>query len=270
MKNSGRDSEGCDQIGLVSEYVLKILASSDIAAREAHIFSCPDCLHELELLDPLVDFFVSWPTDVLRPTRSLQERLAVIIGAETGSEPVFPTKRLWVEPEWEQVAPGISCKIFAADEERDFVSMLVRLDPGGQYPPHIHAGVEQLHLLDGELWIDDRKLYPGDYNRAEPGGGDKRVWSETGCTCVLVTSTRDKLLATGSSSSDHPIVQFEVVRKDKAWLAKHPAGFAVKFPTKEAAITYAREVAMHTESSQLVVYGATGSIESREKFDEAT
>ena len=25
------------------------------------------------------------------------------------------------------------------------------------------------------------------------GAGDNRVWSETGCTCVLVTSTRDVL-----------------------------------------------------------------------------
>ena len=71
--------------------------------------------------------------------------------------------------------------------------MLVRLDPGAHYPPHTHAGVEELHLLDGELWIDDRKLYPGDYNRAQRGTGDKRVWSETGCTCVLITSTEDAL-----------------------------------------------------------------------------
>jgi anti-sigma factor ChrR (cupin superfamily) len=73
------------------------------------------------------------------------------------------------------------------------VSMLVRLAPGAEYPPHVHAGVEELHLLDGELWIDERKLYPGDYQRAEPGTGDTRVWSETGCTCVLITSTRDLL-----------------------------------------------------------------------------
>ena len=73
----------------------------------------------------MADSFVSWPTDVLRPAASLQERLA--------------------------------------------------------------------HRIDGELWIDDRKLYPGDYNRAEPGTGDKRVWSETGCTCVLITSTKDIL-----------------------------------------------------------------------------
>lgn len=41
--------------------------------------------------------------------------------------------------------------------------------------------------------IDDRKLHPGDYNRGEPGTSDGRVWSETGCTCVLVTSFHDIL-----------------------------------------------------------------------------
>jgi anti-sigma factor ChrR (cupin superfamily) len=69
----------------------------------------------------------------------------------------------------------------------------VKLLPNVEYPPHMHAGVEELHLLEGELWIDSRKLFPGDYNRGEPGTGDKRVWSETGCTCVLITSAKDPL-----------------------------------------------------------------------------
>lgn len=60
-------------------------------------------------------------------------------------------------------------------------------------PYHRHAGVEELYLLHGELMIDNKKLYPGDYNRAEAGTADQRVWSETGCTCVLLTSTRDVL-----------------------------------------------------------------------------
>ena len=49
--------------------------------------------------------------------------------------------------------------------------MLVRLAPGASYPAHTHAGVEELHLLDGELWIDERKLFPGDYNYGAPGSG---------------------------------------------------------------------------------------------------
>jgi anti-sigma factor ChrR (cupin superfamily) len=71
--------------------------------------------------------------------------------------------------------------------------MLVRLAPGARYPAHTHADVEELHLLHGELWIDARKLGAGDYNRGAPGAGDDRVWSETGCTCLLVTSTKDLL-----------------------------------------------------------------------------
>jgi anti-sigma factor ChrR (cupin superfamily) len=71
--------------------------------------------------------------------------------------------------------------------------MLVRLAPGTDYPAHTHAGVEEVYLLHGELSINDSKLSPGDYRRAEPGTWDGTVHSETGCTCVLITSTRDAL-----------------------------------------------------------------------------
>jgi anti-sigma factor ChrR (cupin superfamily) len=183
----------CEQAEMVSAYAVRALPSGEAASVEAHLASCAQCRQELQSLRPVVDAFVSWPTDVLRPPPSLQERLARRIAAETGQAPVLPAKPQWSEPAWEDVAPGIACKLLATDTEKHRVSMLVRLAPGADYPPHTHAGLEELHLLDGELWIDDRKLYPGDYNRAEAGTGDKRVWSETGCTCVLITSTRDVL-----------------------------------------------------------------------------
>jgi anti-sigma factor ChrR (cupin superfamily) len=71
--------------------------------------------------------------------------------------------------------------------------MLVRLAPNTSYPPHRHAGFEELYLLEGELWIENRKLEPGDYNRAEAGTSDHRVWSETGCMCLLITSPSDQI-----------------------------------------------------------------------------
>jgi hypothetical protein len=42
--------------------------------------------------------------------------------------------------------------------------------------------------------VDDKRLHPGDYLRSDAGSVDRRVWSETGCTCVLMTSTQDALL----------------------------------------------------------------------------
>jgi anti-sigma factor RsiW len=183
----------CERSELACAYALQVLADSELAAAEAHIASCPDCQREVESLRPVVDSFVSWPTDVLRPTTSLQARLALRIAAETGKEPVPPPAWRWSEPQWEQVGPDIECSLLASDTVRHRVSMLVRLAPGASYPAHTHAEVEELHLLDGELWIDKRKLFPGDYNYGEPGAGDERVWSETGCTCLLVTSVKDVL-----------------------------------------------------------------------------
>ena len=183
----------CGQSEVTCAYAARALAASEIAAAEAHIAACPDCQRELESLRQVVDRFVSWPTDVLRPAASLQARLALRIAEEAGTQPVLPPAPAWSEPEWEQVAPGIECKLLATDTERHRVSMLVRLAPGARYPAHTHAGVEELHLLDGELWIDERKLRPGDYNYGAPGASDERVWSETGCTCVLITSTADTL-----------------------------------------------------------------------------
>ena len=183
----------CEHSEVTCAYVAQALTSSEISMAEAHIASCSDCQREVESLRAVLDGFVSWPTDVLRPPTSLQTRLALRIAEETGGQLVLPPGPQWSEPEWEQVAPGIECKLLATDASTHRVSMLVRLAPGARYPAHTHAGVEELHLLDGELWIDERKLFPGDYNYAPPGTGDQRVWSETGCTCVLITSTNDIL-----------------------------------------------------------------------------
>jgi len=183
----------CSQAEQVSAFAVHALPAAEAAAFEAHLVSCAQCQQELEALLPLIDNFVFWPSDVLRPSLGLQDRLARRIAADVGGEPEPVPGRQWDEPAWEEVAPGIFCKLMATDTQAHRVSMLVRLLPGVDYPPHTHAGLEELFLLDGELWIDDRKLSPGDYNRAEAGSGDKRVWSETGCTCVLVTSTQDRL-----------------------------------------------------------------------------
>jgi anti-sigma factor ChrR (cupin superfamily) len=172
----------------LSELALGALAPADAAALDAHVASCPTCSEELAALRPLVVAFGD-VNDVTKPSAPLWDRIAQRVGVSSETAPSVP----WREPDWEAVAPGISCKLLATDAQRSRVSMLVRLQPRTSYPAHRHAGVEELHLLEGELWIEDRLLKPGDYNRAEPGTGDVRVYSETGCTCVLITSPADRL-----------------------------------------------------------------------------
>jgi anti-sigma factor ChrR (cupin superfamily) len=179
----------CDSAETISLHALHALAPDESAAAEAHIAACPQCQREWAGLVALVEQFGAWPTDVLCPPHDLQPALARRLSRDTTAAP--PARS--AGPDWLGVAPGIDCKLLATDLERQRVSMLVRLAPGASYPPHTHAGHEELHLLDGELWIDGRKLQPGDYNHGAPGTGDERVWSATGCTCVLITGIGDVL-----------------------------------------------------------------------------
>ena len=191
--SSSSEKRRCAETERVALYALDALDAHEATTMQAHLADCAQCRGELAALRRVVDNFANWPTEVLRPSHSPWERLAKRLAEETGQPPLAVPER-WAEPEWEEVAPGIRCKLLATDSDNRRVSMLVQLAPGIQYPPHRHAGVEELHLLDGELWIGDRKLRPGDYNRGEPGAVDRRVWSETGCTCILVTSTADEIL----------------------------------------------------------------------------
>jgi quercetin dioxygenase-like cupin family protein len=178
---------------LVFLFVLQALSPPEMASVEAQVLSCEDCQQEIETLRPIVRSFVLWSTDVLRPAESLWDRLAKRIASEAATRRFVPPLEPLGKPEWEEAAPGIHVKILARNAEIDSVSMLVRLDPGTDYPAHRHAGTEELHLLHGILKVDDRTLYPGDFIHNEAGSVDHRVWSETGCTCFLMTSTEDVL-----------------------------------------------------------------------------
>ena len=191
--NSTAGVHSQEHLDRVFLFVLQVLSPNEMASVESQISSCEDCRQEIETLRPVVRSFVGWPTDVLRPAESLWVRLAKRIASEGAIQPLVPPLDAPAKPEWEEAAPGIHVKILASNAENDSVSMLVRLDPGTDYPGHRHAGIEELHLLHGILKVDDRTLYPGDFIHSEAGSVDHRVWSETGCTCFLLTSTEDAL-----------------------------------------------------------------------------
>lgn len=191
MKWEGRRA-GCIPIELITAFAVDALPAQEATTFSLHVAECAECQRELDSIRPLARSMRIWPMDVLQPAASLWERLALRIAGEAGTAPLASAVRS-DDPPWNEVAAGIACKHLSTDSSNDHVSMLVRLNPATDYPPHQHADVEELHLLEGELWIDERKLVAGDYHRGEAGTTDRRVWSETGCTCVLTTSARDRL-----------------------------------------------------------------------------
>jgi anti-sigma factor ChrR (cupin superfamily) len=194
--NSKPDQHSQKDLELVLMYLLEALPSSSEKARvAAHISGCEQCDMEMKRLRPIVESLVPHPTGVPVPPASLWERLTQRIAQETSKKPPVMTPPLVsISSEWEQVTTGISVKLLSTNIKKHQVAMLVQLAPGTDYPPHRHAGVEELYLLDGVLIIDDKTLYPGDYIRADAGSVDHRVWSKTGCTCVLLTSREDEIL----------------------------------------------------------------------------
>jgi quercetin dioxygenase-like cupin family protein len=183
-----------DHLESASLYAVQALSADEISAYEAHLSTCLECRREVEALRRVVDSFVSWPTDVLRPSESLWDRLSRRISEETGAEPVPLPRQRPSKPDWKEVSEGLFCKLLSIDANRNRVTMLARLSPGAEFPPHRHGDFEELHVLHGELWINGRKLHAGDFIQSEPGSVDHLVRTETGCTCFHMTSLDTTML----------------------------------------------------------------------------
>jgi quercetin dioxygenase-like cupin family protein len=65
-------------------------------------------------------------------------------------------------------------------------SWLVRMQPGGELPPHAHEdGDEECVVLEGEVWVDGRRFGRGDYTVALRGSRHESVRTETGVLFFL-------------------------------------------------------------------------------------
>jgi RNA polymerase sigma-70 factor (ECF subfamily) len=190
---AAQDEIGCGWNEVACAYTVHALPADEVETAIAHFTACPNCHREMESLRPLIDGFVAWPTDVLRPRVSLQARVARRIAKGRGAMPDWLSVPRWPEPAWEPVAQGIDCKLLASDKERERISMLVRFAPQTSFGAHTHAWNEEYHLLDGTLQIDENEMTSGDYYFSEPGSRHTHIHSRTGSTCFVVTSTGDML-----------------------------------------------------------------------------
>ena len=91
--------------------------------------------------------------------------------------------------------PQIFTKPLFRDAPRGYRTQLIRMEPGTAIPPHRHAEVEELFLIEGEVTISGVVMRAGDYCRAEPGTVHDGILSRTGCLFLALSSEKNEVLA---------------------------------------------------------------------------
>jgi quercetin dioxygenase-like cupin family protein len=59
--------------------------------------------------------------------------------------------------------PGIKLKVLSRDMVRDTVTLLMRAEPGAQYPAHRHSGGEDCYVISGEVIIEAAAFGPATF-----------------------------------------------------------------------------------------------------------
>jgi len=72
--------------------------------------------------------------------------------------------------QWESTgSEGMWLKRLYEDEARGERTWLFRMDPGARSPPHSHEAFEQVYVLEGSFYDQDRLVKAGEYCARSPG-----------------------------------------------------------------------------------------------------
>jgi quercetin dioxygenase-like cupin family protein len=82
---------------------------------------------------------------------------------------------------------GVRFRTLCADRRANRRTIELRMDPGTELPDHDHAGMEEVYVVSGDLWIGKERLGPGDYFRVGVGAEHGTPRTEGGCVCIIVS-----------------------------------------------------------------------------------
>ncbi len=114
----------------------------------------------------------------------LRQRVLETIRQATDNEPVAYSTIHSGEGPWISVAPLVDMKVLRQDG--DSASFLLRVQPGGQLPDHVHLEEEECLVLEGSLLLGEGvMLRAGDYHRAPKGSPHGPASTKTGVLLFL-------------------------------------------------------------------------------------
>jgi len=97
------------------------------------------------------------------------------VPADAGDAPITVRDQ---DAGWPDYAPGIQRRVLW--QRQGQAAMLYCAQPGAQVPHHTHGHNEECLMVQGELFLDDVLLQPGDYQLAPAGSGHQVTETDTG------------------------------------------------------------------------------------------
>lgn len=73
----------------------------------------------------------------------------------------------------------------------DRAILMLACAPGATFPPHDHAGSEDVYILSGSAELEGQMLQEGDHIHAEPGSHHHDMVSQAGCRALIITSRKN-------------------------------------------------------------------------------
>lgn len=178
---------------LAALYLLDLLDASQRGILEEALLN-PECETTLtELRDAMGAYAYSAPVVTMAP--NLKERLFQQIASEANPHNISTLTQQASEVEWEAYpTPGIMFSILHIDPDKREITCFLRVNPGTYFPHHVHAGIEELIVLEGDLVVDGKIYGSGDFIYSHAGSAHQPQ-TINGCLLFIRTSLDDQILS---------------------------------------------------------------------------
>ncbi len=88
---------------------------------------------------------------------------------------------------WQADGEKFWTKLLYEDAARGERTLLMKVDPGASFPLHAHEEIEQIYVLSGSFFDQERVLRAGDYACRAPGA-QHTAGSDEGAVLLLIYS----------------------------------------------------------------------------------
>jgi anti-sigma factor ChrR (cupin superfamily) len=185
-----------EMIEIAASYSLGALSQQEARAFEDHLAEgCQACRDELASFETILTGF-AFADEGRAPALKIRDELLARLKEEAsgnGSDERGPSSdgQSFIsirasEGDWTEVQDGVFMKQLFVDEASGVATSLVRMQPGTFLPVHLHNGIEQIYVIEGDCSIRGESLGPGDYHRAAAGSIHERTYTVQGTMFLLV------------------------------------------------------------------------------------